>query len=387
MTAKKKKRAPEAQQLIDSLLDERTPGPKSETGQGPSRIGSEASTQKPMHQTFPNTPFLADDNSPDELEVTKTVVPDAADPRSKLSFDAVSLNASPTQSKTASEKSSASTTGRSVDQTVRLDNRNRKQKPPEPSDFSQVDRSRGTHEQEASKVDRMGITELKTVVKMRDRAPEEPRAQAKAQNVPGPSFGSAEAALKQSESLRIAQSRISELEAELERLRRENEQLATAGETLRRRSDELLTKTENYEIQSKESERIHDEEKKVFRGQIQQKERENLELRNRVEEMEGRLESNFKKIRVRERELEHRLEIVKMESATLVSTKDKMILDLKRQIDQITHESDYAKQKTQELFNQYKDKQETVRRVVRALRIALTILEGDEDGGGIKKAE
>jgi hypothetical protein len=76
-----------------------------------------------------------------------------------------------------------------------------------------------------------------------------------------------------------------------------------------------------------------------------------------------------------------------MESATLVSTKDKMILDLKRQIDQLSHESEYAKQKTQELFNQYKDKQETVRRVVRALRIALTILEGDEEGGPSKKAE
>ena len=68
-----------------------------------------------------------------------------------------------------------------------------------------------------------------------------------------------------------------------------------------------------------------------------------------------------------------------MESATLVSTKDKMILDLKRQIDQLTHEHDYAKTKTQELFNQYKDKQETQRRVVRALRIALTILEGDDE--------
>ena len=74
-----------------------------------------------------------------------------------------------------------------------------------------------------------------------------------------------------------------------------------------------------------------------------------------------------------------------MESATLVSTKDKMLLDLKRQIDQLTHENVYGKQKSQELYGQYKDKQETVRRVVRALRIALTILEGDEDVSGKKE--
>jgi hypothetical protein len=201
-------------------------------------------------------------------------------------------------------------------------------------------------------------------------------------------FSSAEAALKQSESLRFAQSKINELEAELERVRRENEQLATAGETLKRRSDELLTRTEAVETQAREAQRIYDEEKKVLRGQLAQKDRESAELRSRLDEMENRLESNFMKIRVRERELEHRLEIVKMESATLVSTKDKMILDLKRQIDQLTHENEYGKQKTQELFNQYKDKQETIRRVVRALRIALTILEGDEENGNpLKKAE
>ena len=51
----------------------------------------------------------------------------------------------------------------------------------------------------------------------------------------------------------------------------------------------------------------------------------------------------------------------------------------KRQIDQLHHESDSAKSKSQELFGQYKEKQDTIRRVVRALRIALTILEGDDE--------
>lgn len=194
-----------------------------------------------------------------------------------------------------------------------------------------------------------------------------------------PSFHSAEASLKQSESLRIAQTRISDLEHELERLRRENEKLASAGETLRRHSDELRARAENAEQERRESERIRDEERKVMRGQMSQKDRENIESRQRLEEAEGRLESNFKKIRVRERELEHRLEIMKMESATLVSTKDKMILELKRQLDQLTHENEYGKQKAQEAFSQYKGKQETIRRVVRALRIALTILEGDDE--------
>lgn len=233
-------------------------------------------------------------------------------------------------------------------------------------------------------IDRMMPTEIKNLGGTNQR---ESKQKVAAPNYvqAGGAFSSAEAALKQSESLRFAQKRITELEQEVERLRRENENLTTAGETLRRRTDELLSKSEQLEVQSKEAEKIHENEKHIYRGQIHQKDRELMDLRNRLEEMEGRLENNFKKIRVRERELEHRLEIIKMESATLISTKDKMILELKRQIDQLNHENVYSKQKSAELFNQFKGKQETIRRVVRALRIALTILEGDEDASSASK--
>jgi chromosome segregation ATPase len=230
-------------------------------------------------------------------------------------------------------------------------------------------------------IDRGGATEIRPGVKV----PPSPKIDA---GGAGPGYASFEAGLKQSESLRIAQSRITELERELERVRRDNEALSTAGDTLRRRADELTSKAESLEIQAREAAIRLEEEKKILRGQLQAKDRENAEMKARVEEIETRLESNFKKIRVRERELEHRLEIVKMENATLISTKDKMLLDLKRQIDQLHQESDSAKSKSQELFSQYKEKQETIRRVVRALRIALTILEGDDETVvPIKKAE
>jgi DNA repair exonuclease SbcCD ATPase subunit len=225
----------------------------------------------------------------------------------------------------------------------------------------------------SASIDRAMATEIRPGIKI----PPSPKLSAVGGSSSAPT--SFEGALRQSESLRIAQTRITDLERELERVRRDNEALSTAGDTLRRRADELASKAENFEIQAREAGLRLDEEKKVLRGQLQSKDRENAEMRARVEEIEARLESNFKKIRVRERELEHRLEIVKIESSTLVTTKDKMLLDLKRQIDQLHQESDSAKSKSQELFSQYKEKQETIRRVVRALRIALTILEGDNE--------
>jgi hypothetical protein len=196
--------------------------------------------------------------------------------------------------------------------------------------------------------------------------------------IQGLQYTSTEAALKQSESFRVAQERINGLDLEVERLRRENEQLHAAGETLRRSNDEFLSRLESLEIDTREKSRTAEEEKKVLRGQLTFKERENLDFKRKNEEMETRLESNFKKVRVRERELEHRLEILKLENSSLIATKDKMLLELKRQIDQLSQENDYGKQRSQEVYSQFKEKQETVRRVVRALRIALTILEGDE---------
>lgn len=199
-------------------------------------------------------------------------------------------------------------------------------------------------------------------------------------------FSSAEAALRQSENLRVAQKRISDLESELERVRRENENLRSAGETLRRRMDELQSNAENAELNTQEAKKIADEERKVLRGQISSRDREISELKSRIDDAEGRLESNFRKIRVRERDLEHRIEIIKAESQSIAASKDRMILELKRQIDQISSELNHAKAQVQETFGQFKERQETARRAVRALRIALTVLEGEEDSGS-RKAE
>ena len=102
--------------------------------------------------------------------------------------------------------------------------------------------------------------------------------------------------------------------------------------------------------------------------------------RRRVEELELRLSTNIQKIRVRERELENRLELVKMEGAALIRTKDEMILEAKRTIDQLNLELNNYRGKNQELNRQSNDKQETLRRTVKALRLALSMLEGEGRG-------
>ncbi|MCB0411101.1 MAG: hypothetical protein KDD22_01160 [Bdellovibrionales bacterium] len=193
------------------------------------------------------------------------------------------------------------------------------------------------------------------------------------------------AALAQSENLRIAQSRILELEEELERVRQENEKLAAVSETFRKRADAHAARIETLEDKMTRDKDSANHERNLITQSLEAKRQEVESLTLKIDELEMRLSSNIQKIRVRERELENRLELVKMEGQALVRSKDEIILDLKRQLDQTNHELDNYRVKGQDLNKQISDKQDMLRRTVKALRIALSMLEGDESDGDKRK--
>ena len=89
---------------------------------------------------------------------------------------------------------------------------------------------------------------------------------------------------------------------------------------------------------------------------------------------------------MRERELENRLELLKVENSTLLKTKNETILDLKRSIDQLNLELETFRNKGQELNKKLENKQEALRRTVKTLRLALAMLEGSDDSIELKKA-
>ena len=200
-------------------------------------------------------------------------------------------------------------------------------------------------------------------------------------------FTSAEVSLSQSEALRIAQNRILELEIEIERLREENESLAAAGQAVSKRADELLSKFEQVESRKKNIEERYEEEKETLLAALSQKDRELKSIKQKEDEFEVRLSSNLKKVRVRERELENRLELVKLEGSALLRNKDEIILDMKRKLDLALHEINSYRSKGQELGQQLNENQDTLRKTVKALRIALSMLEGDLDAGSSEQEE
>lgn len=204
----------------------------------------------------------------------------------------------------------------------------------------------------------------------------------------GSVYASSDATLAQAESLRIAQQRILDLEKEVEKYRLENEELASAGEIIRDRAEELTSRIFSLEKEKHEVTESLSNELILLKGSLQYKESEVGKARLKIEELEARLKSDFKKIRVRERELENRLELVKAEKTALLRAKDENILELKRKIDHLQSELDNYRDKVLELNKTIDLNQEQFKRTVRALRLALSNLEVKEENiVPLKKAE
>lgn len=185
--------------------------------------------------------------------------------------------------------------------------------------------------------------------------------------------------LQISENLRIAQKRIQGLEKELEQLRLENEQLMAAGETFRLKSDELLTQNSEMQNEVQHLKSLHDQDIHLLKDTMERQQSEIKDLKKKKEELETRIHSSVQKVRAREKELENRLELVKAEGGTLLRSKDEMILQLKKQKDLDHSELEMLRSKNQELSKKIAQQSELQRRVIKALRLALGLLDDSNE--------
>lgn len=203
------------------------------------------------------------------------------------------------------------------------------------------------------------------------------------------SNSSVDGILKQSEHLRIAQDKINDLERELDELRRQNHELSNDAESIATLNESYSGQIENLKMELTHIRLTLSEEIKILRHSMHEKDRVITEMRQTNSDLKSKVESNFKSIRKRERDLEYRLELAKVDEAALLKTKDKMILELRRDLEKKEQERGAFERKNKDHFQKIQEQQQTVRTVVRALRIALTRLEGDfgVDFEVLKKAE
>jgi DNA repair exonuclease SbcCD ATPase subunit len=190
-----------------------------------------------------------------------------------------------------------------------------------------------------------------------------------------------ESQFARAENLKIAQQRILELEQHIEKYRKENEMLSSAGEIAKNRVEELISKSLLLEKQKNELKELNESELRIFKDGLVMKDSEIHRLRSKVEELESRLANDLRRVRVRERELENRLELAKIERTALLRAKDETILELKRKTENLQAEIETYLNKVLELNQKIESNQDQFARTVRALRLALTNLEVNEGTG------
>lgn len=201
-------------------------------------------------------------------------------------------------------------------------------------------------------------------------------------------WGASDSHLGQFENLRIAQEKILDLEKENEKLRSQNEELIAASEIVKERADLLTSQIHEFKSDRDSLEQSFKNESGILKSQLVRKDAELVKAAVKIEELENRMKFDLKRIRVRERELENRLELIRAEKNALVKTKDEQILDLRRKLDQVQLEVESYRQKCVELNKVIDTNQESFKRTTRALRLAMANLElQEENKPALKKVD
>ncbi len=184
--------------------------------------------------------------------------------------------------------------------------------------------------------------------------------------------------LKNADYIRFAQEKIKKLEKEISNFRTETQDLALAGDHFKALAEKREFLIKNVEMKTQTLESTFKEEKKILNETLNAKEIKIKSLQNKIENLEEELEFKYNRLRVRERELESRLEILKQEQGAVTTSKDNMILRIKKQNNALSADLERARSQTQKTSTKLQEKEDALRRTIKALKLSLTMLESQK---------
>ena len=182
--------------------------------------------------------------------------------------------------------------------------------------------------------------------------------------------------LEQSKYLSKAEEKITHLEQEIERLQQENEELGSCGKGLSDEMDKAKIRYENLKKLYEDSLEDFKNERRIFMDTSEEQKKQIEKITQENEGLKKRLTGDFKNIRVRERELENRLELVQMDKQTLLRKKDENILHLKRETGKLKHQMNQYKNQQNEVLQKFKNQENRLRGAVKGLQIVLNNIKG-----------
>lgn len=172
-----------------------------------------------------------------------------------------------------------------------------------------------------------------------------------------------------------------ELLAKIQQLEDERLHQNRSHLTLRAELDErkieltIIRKKLNEEIgELKDRMRLHEERKLIL-------EEKNKLLLQELEKANQRSKMDVKKVQLRERELEQRLELLKSDAETQIRHRDLKILELKRKIDAMEFDMESISTQEKKSVESRFELEDKLDKAIKTLRTAITDLEQESDRG------
>lgn len=171
------------------------------------------------------------------------------------------------------------------------------------------------------------------------------------------------------------QSYLKRLTQDVETQTRRNRDLTLELETIRR-SDEVL-RNELRNIKS-----AHDDEISLLKNDLAEKLRQSGnfqseydDLTKKREEWKERVREDLKRIKLKERELENKYELLKRDMQALLDSKDRHVLELKKKSDALEFELESLEERLRNNNSSLGAVDAKKRRLIETLRLAITLLE------------
>lgn len=178
-----------------------------------------------------------------------------------------------------------------------------------------------------------------------------------------------------SNHLKIAENKLKELEDENERIRLDNEKLMIAGEALKEAVEKFSSENKVLKSTYKEDRIAWSDQKNDLENAVEDQSAEIKGLRIKISALEKHLSRDIRKTRVRERELENRLEFKRNEMDNTVRDKDQILLKFKQELDLLREKSEQDRQNHHLWMEKKVQDKERTGRAIQALQLSLQLLE------------
>lgn len=199
-----------------------------------------------------------------------------------------------------------------------------------------------------------------------------------------PSMVSVEAALRQAELLHLANKKNEEYEQKISELLKENELLASSSSVMQKKLDQMTDKFEEAKKDAKVKQEMLTEDLSSIKKDLQKAKKEKNEFERKYEEVQVLVSEKFQQSRRRERELFNRLEILSRDGDYSSSSKDEVILTLKKEMDEKVFEIEKLKDELFKIKSQLVQIKEQNLRSLKALKLAGSLLEDELNSDAIE---